>query len=259
MKNFFVFGLAIATVAVAISSCGSDEPSTPQTYTPTKVHFRGDGFAKYDLFKVDTPDASGNNPDRLIPNLTGVEESIVDTAVPFPNNVKAVKSVFSTTPPDTSFYYQDANGDLYRYNYGFSALNNYPLLLQYVGHPVDVGWVLIAKPGSPAGTTWVGKKDSVFVPAFFGWFQLQDQATTMDDTTFVVSNGKDTTLKAIHVRHNVTIHSAGNEILGSIFVDTYFSPDLGLTIEDFYHYSTITGALKQKNQGSLKIMKFYKP
>jgi hypothetical protein len=263
MNKPFSLLLSAVVLAAAISSCGSsgnDAPST--TYTPTPVHFQQGKIAYYDLNIVDTADASGNNLDRIIPdpdNPAMVEEIVADTNVTtFANVSRATKTILASNPSDTNYYYQDKDGFLWRYNYGFSKLNNYTFLVLALGRPVDVGWVLVGKPGAPAGTTWVAKKDSMMSPQY-GKMYLDDNATAMADTTFKVSNGSGVVdVKAIHVRHIVNGHTAGNEVSGVIAVDFYYAPELGLTMRDLFHSSKLTG-LNLKTRGSEKIIVSFKP
>ncbi|HET9137409.1 MAG TPA: hypothetical protein VFO76_12290 [Candidatus Kapabacteria bacterium] len=169
MKNFFFLLLAAVVLTVAVSSCSSSSTETPPTtYTPTPVHFQQGKIARYDLYLIDTPSSDGSNIDHFVPDSTkyNLEEQVVDTAFAFPLGIKATKTVFASTPPDTSYYYQDKDGNLFRYNYGFNTLNNFKDLILALGSPVDVGWVLIAKPGAPSGTTWLAKKDSMRTGGF---------------------------------------------------------------------------------------------
>jgi len=263
MKNTFFLVLSLVVFSAFVSSCGStDGGTTPSTnYTPTPVHFKQSEIAYYQLNIVDTADASGNNLDRIIPdpdNPMMVEELVADTNVSFSGGIRATKTILASNPPDTNFYYQDKDGNLFRYNYGFSKLNNYSFLVLALGKTVDVGWVLFAKPGAPAGTSWVAKKDSM-LSAQYGKLYLDDNATALADTTFKISDGQNfVDVKTTHVRHIVNGHTGGNEISGVIVVDFYFSPELGLTIRDLFHSSKLSG-LNLKTRGSEKLMVSYKP
>ena len=260
MKNSIVFTALAIVMMGLISSCGSsgDEPGG---YTPTKVLFKSGEIARYDLFLRDTADKFGNNNDIQIPdpdNPNQVEEKVVDTAVPFMPNILATKMILASNPPDTSYYYQDNDGNLWRYNYGFSKLNNYDFLVQNLGQQVNVGWVLVAKPGAPAGTTWVAKKDSMNTSQF-GKLSLEDNATAMSDTMFSISNGLSfVQVNATHTRHIVNGHTDIPGLTAEIVVDFYFSPELGLTVRDVFHSSSIE-LLSLHTRGSEKIMTFFKP
>jgi hypothetical protein len=224
-----------------------------QSYTPKHVNFQQGLTAHYNLFLVD-PSSSGSGDSVLTDSAQyDVMETILDTNVAnYGEFSKVTSTYFASAPPDSNFYHQDADGNLWRYNYGFSRLNSYTFLVAAVGAPVDVHWVLVAKPGSPVGTTWIAKYDSMLYQAFNIKIYLKDIATTMSDTTFVIAGES---IKAEHIRHEVKAFDPTNTLNGSISIDTYFSPELGLTIEDYFRHSTIASpTFNGMAKGSLKIM-----
>jgi hypothetical protein len=122
MTKFFYSALFLFAVSVAITSCDSSGSTNPDGSEPKVEKFTPiyDGIFKYDQYIVDTSDAAGNNPDRLIPeSKVVVTETVIDTGVTYEgrNNCVIVRS-----GADSIIYSQDANGDLYRYNYGFDYL-----------------------------------------------------------------------------------------------------------------------------------------
>ncbi|HYM19526.1 MAG TPA: hypothetical protein VEW28_00815 [Candidatus Kapabacteria bacterium] len=259
-NNFSVF-LAYSLLLTFLVSCSSSTDNTGNNtnYTPIKMKFKTGSIAYYELLVIDTADAQGNNGDRI--DTAGaqynIQEMVLDTNRSYGGYSSGVTmNLFASSPRDTDYYYQDASGNLYRYNYGFSILNQqYPSLAIALGSPIDVHWVLVAKPGAPAGTTWTAVSDSATFQSF-GNIKvfLKDAATAMTDTTFIISTD---TVKAVHVRHLVTASTPAGTIAmnGQIVIDTYVSPELGFTVEDFFHHSKITSPLINSQQkGSLKLM-----
>jgi len=263
MKKIHILAIgAIFGITAILSSCSSSSDTTPPDTTgPTaKMNFKKDFHSQYDIFVVDSADASGNNGDRILGSTrVSAPEIIVDTALSFMGKTNVVRIVTFMTPPalnDTNYFYQDPNGDLYRYNYGFSILNQFSYLVQAIGSPVDVGWVLAAKMTSKEGTTWVAKTDSVLIQQFNIPVYLTSQATMLSDTTFLVDTSH---VKARHVQHIITA-KAGNGVAqdGKVIIDSYLSTDINAVVEDFFRHVKLSGQLlNAQAQGKLKIMTSY--
>ncbi len=236
----------------ALSSCSTDTPSDNKTYTVKKMNFTAGSSHYFNLFLVDTADGNGNNGDKIIADSAQYnrQELTIDTALTYKGFSNVTRMIFASDLPDTNYYYQDASGNVWRYNYGFNILNKFQSLVIALGGPVDVGWVLAAKPGAPAGTTWVAKSDSSTIPSFGVKVYLTDNATVMNDTVIAVSTDNITTQ---HIRHVVVASGAGTN--GTVIVDTYVSAEVGTTVEDFFHHATISGLLANlQARGSQKIM-----
>lgn len=251
MTKIFLSALFAFVIAAGLSSCdsGGDAPTTEPTVL--KFSAKKNGIFKYDSYIVDTSDASGNNPDRLIPeSKVIVTETVIDTGKTYDgrSNCTIVGS-----GSDSVIYSQDANGDLYRYNFGFDYLNSFPLLVLYVGHEINVKWVLVAKLTDQVGQTWVAAKDSVFLASAGSYVYLQSTATQKADTTIQVM-GAGVTCK--HVQHVVTASAnlSGLPVNGKDVVDTYISAELGATVWDYFRSATVSGAMNAKAQGMWKIM-----
>jgi hypothetical protein len=243
------------TVLLASCSSKSDTGTNPPNYTPIKIQFKAGANAYYEILAVDTANASGNMGDQLdtVGAQYNVQDIVIDTNYTYHGKTGVTAVVTGTAIPDTEYYYQSSNGDLYRYNYGFSIVNkDYPSLLIALGSPLDVGWVLVAKPGVSPGTTWTAVQDSQVFQSLGAKIYLSDVATAMNDTTFYVS--KDT-IKALHVRHIVTASAPSAYTSGTTIVDTYISAQYGLTVEDFFHHMAFSGVLLNKQApGSYKLM-----
>ncbi len=254
---FLLIGAFIGTSAF-ISSCSYNPGSTPPSTTPTALlNFKLQVHSSFDVTVVDTADANGNNPDRILANTRkNFQEIIVDTALTYMGKFPVARIIFfdtTLTPKnDTGYFYQDPNGDLYRYNFGFSILNQFTALTQFIGSQVNVGWVLAAKMTSAEGTQWVARTDSVLVQAYNLEVYLSSQGRMMADTTFLVGTE---TIKARHSRNVVTASAGSGSQTGNVVIDSYYSTDIGEVVEDFFRHVSLSGSfLNQQAQGKLKIL-----
>lgn len=255
MLNRSLIAVLAALALGSLQACSSSSTTPDTSYTPKIVHFTPGLTARYDLFLVDT--AQGSTADSILADSAqhNILETVLDTTTPYHGFTNVTRTYFDAAPPDSNYYKQDAEGNLWRYNYGFSRLNNYSFLVASLGGPVDVGWVLVAKPGSPVGTSWTAKNDSAIFQALGNVkIYLKDVATTMADTTFLIGTES---IPTTHVRHLVTATDVtGAALRGSIAIDTYISVELGLTVEDFFRHSVIVANpfYNAQARGALKIM-----
>ncbi len=254
MKKLHLFSLAGFIAATAfLSSCSYNPGSTvPPSGTP--LDFKKAFNGNYDIFVVDTADANGNNPDKIIStSKISVSDIVADTGLTYQgkSHVTKIMTYQGNTLTDSNYYYQDPNGDLYRYNFGFNILNQFTYLTQAIGSNVDVGWVLASKMISPTGTTWVARTDSVLIQSFNVWVYLSSQGEMMADTTFLIGTQ---TVKARHARNIVNASAAANLANGQAIVDSYYSSDINAVVEDFFRHVKLTGGINQQVQGQLKIM-----
>ncbi|HEY6171715.1 MAG TPA: hypothetical protein VIX80_05600 [Candidatus Kapabacteria bacterium] len=254
MTKFLLSAFFAFVLAAGLTSC--DSTTDPTTSEPTVLKFsaKKNGIFKYDSYIVDTSDAAGNNPDRLIPeSKVVVTESVTDTGVTYDGRSNCT---IVSSGGDSIIYSQDANGDLYRYNFGFDYLNSFPLLVLYVGHEINVKWVLVAKLTDQVGQTWVAAKDSVFLASNGTYVYLQSNATQKADTTIEVMGAG---VRCKHVQHVVTATATLStsplvQANGKDVVDTYISAELGSTVWDYFRSATVSGAINAKAQGLWKIM-----
>src|SRR5688572_9619175 len=85
MTKFLLSAFFAFLIAAGLTSCDSST-SEPNTNQPTVLKFssKKNSIFKYDSYIVDTSDAFGNNPDRLIPeSKVVVTETVIDTAVTY--------------------------------------------------------------------------------------------------------------------------------------------------------------------------------
>jgi hypothetical protein len=239
-----------------LAACNYNPGSTPPpSGTPLdfKVLFHGN----YDTFVVDTADANGNNPDVILgSSKIPVSDIVTDTGLTYQGKTHVAKIITylanTNTAVDSNYFCQDPNGDLYRYNFGFSILNQFTFLTQAIGSNVDVGWVLAAKTTSSNGTSWVARTtDSVLIQSFNIWVYLSSQGEMLADTTFIVGTE---TIKARHARNTVLASAAANVASGKVIVDSYYSSDINAVVEDFFRHVKLTGLINQQVQGKFKIL-----
>jgi hypothetical protein len=116
-----------------------------------------------------------------------------------------------------------------------------------------VKWVLVAKLTDKNNQSWVAAKDSIFLASFGTYVYLQSSATQKADTTIDVMGAA---VRCKHVQHIVTATAnfSGIPVNGKDVIDTYISPELGMTVWDYFRSATVTGAINAKAQGMWKMM-----
>ncbi len=264
-KLYFLLIPALLCTITFLNSCSSNPSSSNPPPSGTPLDFKMAFHGNYDIFVVDTADANGNNPDKIIgsPKIS-VQDIVTDTGLSYQGKSHVTKIITyqgNNNPIDSNYFYQDPNGDLYRYNFGFSILNQFTYLTQVIGSNVDVGWVLAAKLTSGNGTTWVAGTDSVSVQSLGVEVYLKSEGQMMNDTTFLIGT---TTVNARHSRNTVTA-TAGTGVApygesGIVILDSYYSTDINAVVCDFIRHVKLNGGLlNQQAQGKFKIMTSYTP
>jgi hypothetical protein len=237
--------------AAILSSCSYEPGATGQSVNSP---FKKDFTASYDISSVDTA-GTGHTADAILTaGRVSAQEITVDTGVTYKGKSGVARIVTFTTPtPDTNYFYQDANGNLYRYNFGFTILNQFPYLVTAFGSNIDVGWVLAAKMNSTNGTTWTARdNDTLTIQGFNVPVVLSSQGIVLADTTFTIGTSQ---VKAKHMRNTVTATAIGFVENGEAVIDSYYSADLGAVVEDYFHHVNLAGQLlNQQAQGKFKIM-----
>lgn len=224
-----------------ISGCSCDDTtSPPTTSTKTRLDFSSTTSARYETHLLDTANTAGQNYDQPVAGSSDtMTETIVSQNDPYMNKtgVVVVQHVYrSGRATDTTHYWQDANDDLYSYNYGLSFLNAFPGLKPYLTSEISSGWVLQAKMRASEGTKWEAFTTTIPLNTPLGALtvKLTDTATMQKDTTISLGS-KSYIVK--HVRHNI---QPASPLSGSELIDTYVSGDLGETVINIIHSGTIT-------------------
>lgn len=233
MRIFKILPVLALGISV-FQGCSSTNP--PPTPPPaTSVTFTANAQYTFNQDKMDTA-MTGMPEHRDSSNRDVITSTVLTTTGSYSSqsgNVVIVQNSHSNAPTgspamDTSYYYQ-SSGDLYQYNYGLATLNSIAAFVAVLGKPLDAGWVLQAKLGATAGTTW--RADSTALVINYGGFHIPttitDYAAQKSDTTVVV-NGKSLTAK--HCVHSVVASvnmGAGSTPVATIFTDSYVTPDDG--------------------------------
>ena len=254
MKKIFGILSALAVIT-GVVGCNTDPASTPpdDDITPLRFEAKAGFVTRYDEYPVDTAGVYFDKP--ILSEKRLIEEITTDTALSFEGKTGVSLHVGPGSRFDTSYFSQDANGDLWSYNYGFSMLNNFEELKNAAGGPINMKWVLLMKFGKKEGATWIAKADSLFLPSFGSYVHLRDTATMMADTVITVGTEQ---IECRHARHRIT---ASTTIIvptvGTIVTDVYVSAKYGKVVWDFVRSGSITGAVNAKVQGVFKIMTYH--
>ena len=244
--------LIAGVLTVGLIACNTEGPLPPpdDSITPLRFEAKAGFVTRYDEYPVDTAGVYFDKP--ILSEKRLIEEITTDTALSFEGKTGVSLHVGPGSRFDTSYFSQDANGDLWSYNYGFSMLNSFQELTNIVGGPINMKWVLLMKFGKKEGATWVAKADSVYLPSFVAYVHLRDTATMMADTVITVGAEQ---IECRHARHRITASLAPS--VGTIVTDVYVSAKYGKVVWDFVRSGTIDGLLKAKVQGVFKIMTFH--
>lgn len=250
--------LAIGIVAIGLTflACDSNtETTTDDNITPLRFDAKAGFVSRFDEYEVDTAGVYFDKP--ILTSRVEVQETIKDTGLTYQGKSGVSRHVIYypvSGRRDTAYYCQEANGDLYRYNYGFSLLNNFADLVAAIGQPIDMGWVLVAKFGKKEGATWVAKDSSLTVqflgkPVFF-----KSNATMLADTSIVVGTETISCRQAEHVITATASIASANDVNGIIRARTYISAKYGKVVLDFVKSGNFTGIYTGKVRGVYKVM-----
>lgn len=247
--------LAFFAAGFLFAACDSETEPVSDDITPLKFETRSDFEARYDEYEVDTAGTFYNKP--ILSTRTEVEETITDTGLTFEGMTRVSRHIAyypSTGKRDTLYFAQDANGDLYRYNYGFNLLNNFPELVSIIGRRIDMKWVLVMKFGKKQGAEWIARKDSLELLSYPGVkVYFESKAVMQADTTIQVGNEQ---VSCRHAMHTITATSSIGAT-GLIKAHTYISAKYGKVVWDFIESGSISGTFNARVRGVWKIMTFH--
>lgn len=239
----------------AVIACDSDETTTPPDNTTDTLRFEAKkGFvSRFDEYPVDTAGPSFDKP--ILAEHVLVQETISDTGITYFGKSGVSMHIGPGSRFDTTYFYQDASGDLYRYNYGFELLA-VPELEPYLERPIDMQWVLLMKFSKKEGATWLAKRDSINVPAFGTKVYFESNATMKADTIIRVGTEDISCRQAEHVI-TATASFNGIPVVGKIIARTYVSAKYGKVILDYIRSGSIAGGVNAKVRGVYKIMTYH--
>lgn len=255
MKIVYSF-LTMGMLMGGFIACDSDSSTTPPPDDNSDtLHFEAKkGFVtRYDEYPVDTAGPNFDKP--IITERVIVSETTVDTGITYSGQSGVSMHIGPGSKFDTTYFYQDASGDLYRYNYGFDLLA-VPELEPYLERPIDMKWVLLMKFSKKEGATWQAKRDSINVPAFGTKVYFESNATMKADTIIRVGSED---IECRQAEHVITASASFNGIPvnGKIVARAYVSAKYGKVILDYIRSGSISGALNSKVRGVYKIMTYH--
>lgn len=227
--NTFAFLFSLAGI-FAIGCSSSTTPPSPSAKQPIPVTIHAHDSAQFYTTRQDSTNqniaSKGDTVNQRVAdtNATAYGKTGVRVLV----NVQK-----SDQAKDTTYLWQDANGNVWRYNYGVELLNTDPAVQGLLHQRIDVGWVLLDSTKATAGNSWLANASQVAILGGLANVTLNDNATYVGDTSMTVS-GK--TISARHIVHTVVASGPGN---GTVKIDTYFSPSLG-TVLNIVHTSNLT-------------------
>jgi hypothetical protein len=252
--NISIFGilkLALALGIIIPMGCATTT-ETPPVNTPTKVTYTNGTTYTYTYNARDTSD----KVDNTVATDT-ITSTVIDTNQTYlgMSNVTILLNTHSTagTAPDTTFIAQDT-ASFWHYNYGLESLNNNPKILNIIGSPIQMGWVLQAKFTASPGDAWTAANNNNLKINVPGLGQVSAtvviSAVTESDTTISVNGAS---VSAKHVFQTVTLTALGQPLVTT--ADTYVATSVGVTINIVHTaHINITGLYTGPVNGSQTVM-----
>lgn len=225
MTKLSISSLSLLAAMLVFSGCEKSDPIAPPTGGNDKIEFVANSEAKFEVYMLDTAQSAQNqrmaNADTMHQTtLEGKAELEGKSATRRGNQYQR------SNLADTVHVFQDANGDLYMYDFGLDLLNKDPVMQMGLGNQqVHFGWVLVSKMSASSGSTWLAADTSVTVN--LGGLDINarilDNASTMSDTTFMLGT---TSYAASRARHVITADIGGSVVASTVFEVTIV-PELG--------------------------------
>ena len=257
MRLYKYIPVVLLGIAGFVGGCSTTTEPPVTSADSTTVSFAAQSKMTFYEQRLDT--ANGDyGQDQPDPTSTdSVHSTVVDTnaSIYGKTHVVVIYNARTRNLSDTTYLWQDGQGNIYEYNYGVDILNNLDGLVAYLGHKLSVGWVLQAKLNSAAttGTTWVAARDTehVTIPQFPIPIEVDiaDNATKLADTTVMVGANS---VNAVHTRHVVTANSALG-VLATVNIDNYMSRKYG-TVTNVAHSFMVGAPFNQWVSGHLRVM-----
>jgi len=222
--NLRIFG--ILTLALVAGCATSTQPVQP-TSSQTQVNYTKGKTYTYQYNARDTSDNV-----TYTPATDTITTTVIDTNQTYlgMSNVTILLNTHSTvgTSPDTTYISQDS-ANFWHYNYGLESLNNNPKILNIIGSPIQMGWVLQAKFNANTGDKWTAANNNNLKINVPGLGQVAAtvviSAVAQNDTTISI-NGASVTAK--HVFQTVTLTALNQPLVTT--TDTYVATSVGVTI-----------------------------
>jgi hypothetical protein len=237
MRSYKYIPALLVTLAAIAAGCSSTtEPPAPSS----NVSFTQNAKFTYAEQRRDTTGGTYgyDNPDPT--STDSVHSTVIDTNANAygKSHVVVIYNKRSRNADDTTYIWQDGQGNVYRYNYGVDILNNIPAVIGFLGHRIEVGWVLQSKMSSSVGTAWIAGRDTetVTLPIIgLTSIYVTDSATRVSDTTISVNGSA---VSAVHTEHRVKLYMDA-AIISVVRIDNYESKSYG-EVRNTVHSFTAT-------------------
>jgi hypothetical protein len=236
MKRIYTLAFAALLGAFTLQSCASD-PVDPPSGGATKITFTQGAKATYSSTQLDTTESNLNKSmsegrDTLVQttlntNLTYSEK----TGVTMKANHYLAKNEH-----DTTYYWQDADDNLYIYNFGLDLVNG-PTAQAILNQRIDAGWVLAANMKATANATWTAVDKPVTLINLGITVTVKDVVTANGTTNLVIEGKSVATKKFTHV---VTATAQLFGELAKAEIEVYVSADHGGIVRQVRKAATYT-------------------
>ncbi len=257
MKNIYILALAALLGAFTLQSC-SEDTVNPPSGGATKITFTQGATAEYSSTQLDTAESNLNKSmsegrdtlvqTTLVTNLTYSEK----TGVTMKANHYLAKN-----ERDTAYYWQDADDNLYIYNFGLDLVNG-PTAQAILNQRIDAGWVLAANMKASANATWTAVDKPVTLVNLGITVTVKDVVTANGTTNLVVAGNTVATKKFTHV---VTATAPLFGELASAEIEVYVAAEYGGIVRQVRKAATYTlpGQPKSRAIGTdLQLMTYVK-
>lgn len=197
MKNLYTLAIAALLATASLQSC-ADDAAAP-TSDATKITFSQGATAKYSSTQLDTAESNLNKSmtdgrDTLIQTTLATNLTYGDkTGVTMKANHYLAKD-----ERDTTYYWQDADDNLYIYNFGLDLVNG-PTAQAILNQRIDAGWVLAANMKATANTSWTAIDKAITLTNIGVTATVKDVVTANGSTSLVIDGKTVSTKKFTHV------------------------------------------------------------
>jgi len=249
-KTWITRGMLACLLSVGyLSGCSCDDSTSPPESPKTQLDFSSNTSSRYEIHALDTADAP----------LLGTSDTIIEQVYARNQTYQGKQGVtiigrsylLGSKAPDSLYYWQGTNGDLYQYNFGQSFLNSFGPLRDYFQDGLNFGWVLQVKMNAKEGDKWIAidtNLNAEGIPIFGSiTFRLVDSVVMQKDTQIVL--GTKTYANIKHAKHILQAKDPNNIVTGSTTIDTYVSAELGQTVRNIIHSGKLRGAYTLDSPG----------
>jgi hypothetical protein len=195
MKNIYTLAIAALLALTTLQSC-ADDPVVPEQ--GLKITFTQNAKATFSYTQLDSAESNLDHP--MTTGADTLVQTTVATNMTFAGKTGVAMKVnhyLAKNELDTAYYWQDADNNLYIYNFGLDLING-PTAQAILNQRLDAGWILAAKMGATANASWTSIDTTVtFVNLGFP-ATVKDVATANGTTNLTIAGATVATKKFIH-------------------------------------------------------------